>query len=1458
MKICHWLLMVVFVALFAPFAAAQEAASLFDAKTKAFGWTSSNGAEFPGAKVDLAVDESVKHSGKPTLKLTGDFTGGGNYVAMHRELESDVKTFSTWLKLGGTEQVTFRFVDSTDQCHQINVKVSPTEDWQRVTLALGDFFAKRGMTDTVPNIAKYESWGGKGDSKWYGPAKLVSVLIGPGEDRSKPRSLWLGDTQIMSESAVQASVIATMPLEEVVEGEPGWNFSNGQEFPGAKGGLRVEKDQPEAGKSALVLSGDFTGGGAYVETSKDLKPLNVTDLAAIRVKIKSDNVSAISMRLIDGTGQVHQKGGLKIVADGKFHELVIKPSDIAGGEHWSGANDGKWHGSPQLVTFILGSGADTTGKKQPMIAIADAVADAIVPAKAGASAYVENFEKDKAEGWTTEGSIAIDSAEPFKGKQSLVIAKSEANLREQVRAVSPAFPVAPGAYEIKAATKTDMQSMDNSYNGSVVFEALNASGGVISTTILAEPFRKTAWKPVAKQVTLPEGAAQGRFRAQINKETPGKFWIDELSATPIVVAQKDDRIKRLMFTTAALGNLLLPTDSRVVTLTVLAAKPLPDEQRKASVVVKDYWGAEQIQPIDVALERKGKQNNLFTYEGTADLAQVPLEIGKYFEVHAWIDRKDDEPFKNYAALAILPEAPANSFKAEEIPWTSRNWDNRLEAFVRLTKRLGVRVCGVWGGWSAEPPYKGNAPQLKLIEELGMGWLTGVPSGLIEGRGKDWEKYDEKALREGARNFVKEFGHVRPLYISLGNEPHTKGDATKIDINAYRILYDEFKKIDPTIKIVGTSVGTGTEEYFVNGFGEWCDVYDFHVYEDAMSVRKTIEERYPAMFKKYGHAKPIWSTELGLNSQGLARQSVAGELYKKTANFFAGGGENMSWFGLLYPDGEGTQHDSGGSAHNVFDCRYNKYAPKLDAVAYYNAVNLILNKKFVVDRVYEGGTRVYLFRDSQGNSLLICYKEKGRTDAFIPLPGVQDVNVIRIDGTHGLLNAGGKGVGITISDDPILLTYQGGPATLPEKLETPPLRLADNAPASIVRSDPAPFEVSISPGTSADRVTIKAPPMWLVTKERTANAVRFSLQPPENTTIREADMLVGLTDESGKTISEVVYRPGVTGTLSVQLLPEPGEGDSPAKVKVSIRNNSPQKQDVAWDVALFGEQVVKAGVYRDVVPTDAYFGESPSGIVAVEGKSTKEIVIPIAGADLMKVYRAKATVRDASGRIVSDERPLAGFVAVPRATTPLALDGSLDDAAWKRTVPRHIGKAEEFFSFKKKAGTDGTWQGPQDLSAELRFLWDDQNLYVGVSVIDDIAGPIKPTYDVWQQDGLQFLIDPMRTSAQKVGKYDYGVGDRPEGAKAQCFLQADNTIQLGDRPEIIVKTKREKEGSGNITYEIAIPWKMIAPFKPGVGANLGLTMIVNEDDGEGRDSYLTWFGNANTKDVDRVGDLLLKE
>jgi hypothetical protein len=217
--------------------------------------------------------------------------------------------------------------------------------------------------------------------------------------------------------------------------------------------------------------------------------------------------------------------------------------------------------------------------------------------------------------------------------------------------------------------------------------------------------------------------------------------------------------------------------------------------------------------------------------------------------------------------------------------------------------------------------------------------------------------------------------------------------------------------------------------------------------------------------------------------------------------------------------------------------------------------------------------------------------------------------------------------------------------------------------------------------------------------------------------------------------------------------------------------------------------------------------------------------------------------------------MAGFAAVPRAKSPIKLDGSMAEADWKRAPVLNINEARQFFSFDPQKVK---WKGPSDLSGTVQFLWDAQYLYVGVRVVDDMFANNKTDGDIWAGDGLQFMVDPDRASAEKRGKYDIAAAISKRGPQAWCYLSADSRAPAGEARDIIVSGRRLNADRGDMTYVVAIPWSRVAPFTPRLGANVGLCVTINEDDGPGRAAFMTWFGDVQTKRVDTVGDLILCE
>ena len=134
-----------------------------------------------------------------------------------------------------------------------------------------------------------------------------------------------------------------------------WAFYPGYEFPGAKGSRRLESVD---GRNALIVSYDFSGGGAYVVAGT---PVDIAaGSKAIECAVKADRELKLMVRLEDSEKQTHQyqlsyetpnewqplqidltapsKGSFGGPKDGVIHYPITK--------FWVGAGKGKSTGKP--------------------------------------------------------------------------------------------------------------------------------------------------------------------------------------------------------------------------------------------------------------------------------------------------------------------------------------------------------------------------------------------------------------------------------------------------------------------------------------------------------------------------------------------------------------------------------------------------------------------------------------------------------------------------------------------------------------------------------------------------------------------------------------------------------------------------------------------------------------------------------------------------------------------------------------------------------------------------------------------------------------------------------------------------------------------------------------------------------------------------------------------------------
>lgn len=422
--------------------------------------------------------------------------------------------------------------------------------------------------------------------------------------------------------------------------------------------------------------------------------------------------------------------------------------------------------------------------------------------------------------------------------------------------------------------------------------------------------------------------------------------------------------------------------------------------------------------------------------------------------------------------------------------------------------------GVWGGWSSSPPYKPHCPEIDRCRELGAKWITGTPASNIERNG--FTDHSEESLRQGMKNFLQKYANSGMAMIALGNEPHGTGDKVRDNVRAYRAIYETVKAFSPDIHVIGTSV-EANEEYFKAGYHKYLDSYDFHIYEHYTNVRRTIRQ-YRALMKKYDAVKPIHSTELGLNSQGQTRHAVALEMIKKFTVFFAEGGATVSWFTIQYPDPQGKARGQFGDSHCVFDCKYNLYNPRLDAITYYNMVNGICDKKFVEEMHYAGGIQAYLFRDRQDNCLQVLWLDDDRKDVLLPLPAGQNVELTRVDGSRTTLRSMSGGISLSLSAEPVLLLYRDEKEGLAKTLGTSAFRL-ETPPAAIDCPGTSVFSLK-GPSLTVQSLQVNCPPLWKTAlKQAGENQVECTIQAPASTSAREARVYVRLL-AAGNVIGEL--------------------------------------------------------------------------------------------------------------------------------------------------------------------------------------------------------------------------------------------------------------------------------------------------------------------------------------------------
>ncbi len=182
----------------------------------------------------------------------------------------------------------------------------------------------------------------------------------------------------------------------------------------------------------------------------------------------------------------------------------------------------------------------------------------------------------------------------------------------------------------------------------------------------------------------------------------------------------------------------------------------------------------------------------------------------------------------------------------------------------------------------------------------------------------------------------------------------------------------------------------------------------------------------------------------------------------------------------------------------------------------------------------------------------------------------------------------------------------------------------------------------------------------------------------------------------------------------------------------------------------------------------------------------------------------------------------------RAT--IAVDGVLDDAAWKDAPPHVLTRSLDGEPVVLGARREGD---PGLPPTEARFAWDDRNLYIGATLPDaDIRGTYERHDDeLWKEEAFEVFVfgDATRSSPYHELQLSphgvtfdkrftkYRVGDQAWTSSWTTAVHVDGTIE------------RAKDRDVGWTLEAAIPWDEICELTevscpPAPGATLRINVF----------------------------------
>ncbi|HSV74343.1 MAG TPA: beta-galactosidase [Chthonomonadales bacterium] len=904
--------------------------------------------------------------------------------------------------------------------------------------------------------------------------------------------------------ACAAAPAAPAPLEDFERPSAAWEFHDGGEFPGAKGAFARSAGAARSGRWGGALRFDFTGGGNYVQTGREL-PRGMPAGAA-RLWVRNASGNRLGLRVTDSEGQTFQKT-FDIDSPG-WQEVDAHFGGWTG--NWGGQGDGVFRGAAtRLALLVENSGQAARGE----VHIDDL---RLTPGDAqpgGPRWYVATRFGAPQRWWIVAHGPGSRAA--LEGGEL----RYEVGPGDSLAGVGADFTLYGRPTRLRLTVQSDGSGRELVVRVGSHFQNFESRIGRLTErgeqTFETEMGAMAGWRHFGGQ---NDGVMRTPLRLTLVGVAPGaagpgsgSIRLTELSVQTVVPPAQEVALTPW----ARLEGGIVRFGCDINSL-------LPEPVRGSA-----EWEARDWSGVVVA---RGSSPLALAQGAMASITGQTPAAGRPFTEITFRFRAGVRVFGPVTATAVATMADAGDARLEPAsPWGMGLYLERfpdtpeghaaMERAAALARAAGVKWTRMEMLWHRIEPERGRFDWSfydRVVE-------TALRNGIsIYGLITYWSRWTRPYTPEGIADYAR-YCHAlvtrygdRIKHWEIWNEPNIFfwTGPREMYADLLKAAYAAIKEADPEAVVLGCSTA-GIDTAFIRQVmdaGAPFDVLTIHPYRGHFAEESFMRELrdVAALTARGGGApKPVWITEMGWPTQlidGVTEREQAGLLARSyLAAVASGASQNVSWYNFR-EDGENPYFNE----HRFGIVRHADLAPK-PAYRALATVCRTIGARPLAGRIDLGaGLFAFRFSGSEDDVIAIWSADTSR------VVGLR----VESDGPVEALSLMGESSRLVVRDGVAAVAI---PANSPVLLRARRLRVRSapspaviDAPRAARSGEPFRLRLRLSGAMSGASVAVEAPSGW--TKRRAGAAGNYDLTPPALDALHLADIVARVTARGGQRLT----------------------------------------------------------------------------------------------------------------------------------------------------------------------------------------------------------------------------------------------------------------------------------------------------------------------------------------------------